>query len=192
MVEKKSKGKKAAALSRPDWPIHCIYFYYIKVTPAGPETRVYYRFDKTIPVTNIANEITTLTINAYNDMNNPPCLGSEMSDLDWRRKSYIVVMVEGHTLGNPPFRMQEDNHPNPNTFGRVTPARVEVTDGNGDPLTLTGGYVKNTMKHYARADDLEKNDPGESFRVILNPPIPSIVRYPDSGGTNMGPPVPPP
>lgn len=194
MTAKKIKSEKTRerfAPSSPDAPIHCIYFYYIKVITGGSELRVYYRFDKRNPVTNIVNEITKLTINAFEDENNPPCIGNEVSDVDWRRKSYIVVMVEDYRLNRPPFGMQSElGKENRFTFGRVTSVTVPVTDNNGNSKNIMGGYLINTMKHYVYGDDLLEEDAGELFKIILNPPI--LEFYPDSGGTNMGPPIGPP
>lgn len=183
-------------------PIHTIYFYYLKFDSLGEyETRLYYQFNNDTPIENLEHDIATLAINAYRNGNNPPCLGGEVDDLYRRRKSYFVVVVEGWALEPiAPMELKRvdahgNQYPSNHTFSHPQYFEVTVANVAGRKVILPGAFCLNVMQSATYpGSDLGEMQPREfeDFELYLNLVPPVFHEYPDSGGTNMGPPIGPP
>ncbi len=168
-------------------PIHTIYFYYFKYVGGTPALQVYCKFSHT-PIPDLDGEIRALAENALLNGDAPPMLGDTMRDIIRRRKGLIAIAVDGATFVS--FEMKTmGNNPTGYTFGGQTPFELQLIDGQGQPVTITGAYFENWMQ--AEGGGNVGPYPGEEFRPTLR--VHGFVPfYPDSGGTNMGPPIGPP
>lgn len=178
----------------------CIYFYYLKERASGKliaQAHYYDHGDLPIPAGEFDDIVRRLTENAILDMDMPPKMAFDFDQVKWRRKSYLVVVLEDEDSmfdEDDPVIFDEDNSdydPNHSFFdGELIETRPRV---RGQTRTLHGIRVVNHMKRNAKGDDLEIGEPAKyKFRLNYHNARRARLFLPDSGGTNMGPPVPPP
>jgi hypothetical protein len=171
---------------------HCIYYYHI--TPsADPPTRVYF-LDKRRPISTfeLGGLIAELARNAHSDGDSPSPCGWDMTDLIWRRKSYLVVVLDDPATSlvkGDGFQFPDANN---HTFLDGADFDVDVSSTPGVVEMRSGLWCINHMMNEA-GQDLGGTD-FEIFRVHFNTGGGSMfaMSYPDDSGTNMGPPLPPP
>lgn len=169
----------------------CIYFYYIKPQTRGAPIVRRYSYSKAgseIQPTELAEVITRLTLNAKrpDDQQNPWPEGYDWKGIVWRRRSYFVVVVDDPARKFVPGSGM--------TFSALGSENITFYDAKDFKLTVAGRdlpvfYCINHMKKNRDGDDL-----GSSFyyRFYLHtdPRLPDVV-YPESGGQNQGPGIPP-
>ena len=192
----KSASKKINKASRPVTRInhHSIYLYYARIKSNGTidRERVYFFHKKHAPITNVETKIADMADNAVHDNDDPPAYGGKIKDLVRRRKGYFVLVIDS-------TRYKVDQN-NPMTFAGTGPAN------DGSHTFINARYMpvavgskvldviicENIMRKHSTGNDLGDNE-SETFDLTVNF-IPSLPRgmFPDSGGTNMGPPLGPP
>lgn len=173
---------------------HTIYFYYAAPTGGGSgyDVRAYIwcEDNKILPAA-LPGHIARLTSNARQNGSNPKPIGKSLNDVPWWRISYLVVALEdptGFDADNAVEITRDDGsangHPNHCFF-----------DGGDGSITVPGEadiqamWTVNYMKNKS-GKDIPK---GKVHKFIFRfNPARGRPFYPDSGGTNMGPPVPPP
>lgn len=202
---KEKKGKKAAASRRGGSRIvrnyePCIYLYYLKFGTTGTKPKsitVHYFFD---PASNILIEdkIRDLALSIYKlGVRDPTCYGDSFSDMVRRRKGYFVIVVEderNRKLSMLTFDDRIDFDFKPENFGKHTFEKPKYMEVKTTSVNLQIAYCFNRMKSkkLSRYDkDLEVGE-RENFGYSLQFDNEKGAGYSDSGGTNLGPPVPPP
>lgn len=164
----------------PGLAAECIYLYYLKITGDPKyETRVFvFKRDFSIAIdAQIRNLATEISAGQHY-----PC-GWNFGDVKWRRKSYMVFILE------------DNNHSleagNAVTFTPDYPFR----DGH-DVTSLSpphSGFC--CFNHLIRKQGIDlPDDVTEPFYVEINHPHrqTQAVRSHEDSGTNMGPPIGPP
>jgi len=196
-----TKGPTAAASVGPNYEPRlgtrkyrktprCIYFYYIDPTVSGSIWHYYYadREDEIDPE-DMEAEIIKLANNARKPLGNqiPPPDGANFANIVWTRKSYVVFLIDDpdatFTTGNA-IAITPESGTNYSFFDAKDFRVPSKISGKTVPVF----YCINHMKK-DRLNDLEKAK--QRFRFTLPPGI-NIIPAQDNGGTNMGPPVPPP
>ena len=182
-----------------------IYFYYIgeKVGTNPRPVRHYFYIhgrDRILdtPVNPQLEEIVrSLARNARSNGNNPPQFGADWNYMVWNHKSYLVVLID-----DPSVQFETGNGIEFNPSNNGTPNHSFFDARNfGVPLIYQGQTrlapavcCINHMKRNEDGDDL--GDYPEFFHFVLHtsPQLEELRRLDveDSGGTNMGPPAPPP
>lgn len=179
---------------------HSIYFYYVGpeyIDGSGdPYRKVfhYYYFDPDRPIYHdeVEDRVTALAENArrHPSRQYPPAHGEDFKYVVWDCKSYIVFLVDddielerdGAVDFQPTIWGGGDNH----SFFDAWDMSIEVA-GNLRPAVGCVNYMKR---------DLSGADLGrikQVFTVTVNPKTGSKrLTWPDSGGTNNGPPIGPP
>jgi hypothetical protein len=179
-----------------------IYLYYIQLQPRVE--RAYYYFDfyeKPFTEAELMDELTELVANAFHNGTTPPSIGSTLSDLKWRRKGHVVIAVDaGGAYVDPgtPLTLKgkatRGDNDGTHTFGGVKYAKVSVHIDAANTKEIEIIYSYNDMQSYGASPprDLIEGET-ETFELTVTPKSgPVALWVPDSGGTNMGPPVPPP
>lgn len=185
--------------------LHCIYFYYLQYIQEEqdqepvPNLCVYYHFDEDTPIRDrqdLMRLVRKLGENARaGDFAPPPC-GHSFSAVPWRRKCYVVILLDDqvHKFPDPGAfnidfkdRVEEDNH----SFFNARKLDIDLS-GNGSGDMVTAVCCVNLMQH-KDGRDMEDYDDPEKYRVDLRPDGPVMLRFrDDDGGTNQGGPIPPP
>jgi len=177
-------------------PLHCIYFYYVQQDAAGLGVRVYYHFDEDTPIEDgqaLMKLIEKLGANArLGDYAPPPC-GHSISSVPWRRKSYLVVLLDDPVLKFPDkdalqITFRGDPHEAVNhSFFNAQKLYVDLP-GDHAGQVVTALCCVNLMQHKDGRNMKDEDDPEEySISVIPGGPLRR-----DDGGTNQGGPIPPP
>jgi hypothetical protein len=196
------QATSTSAYDHPRWGTSPRTVYYYHLTPVpGPDefdVKAYY-YERESRIGSIKNVIRKLALNARADDAVPPLCGDSVTSFPWRRKSYIVFLIDSpvlrlvpgdaiqfYTVGGSP-----ENHTffDAEDFDDID---LATPDDPGAPTVSAVCFI-NHMKRAADGIDL---DVGEMqhfhFRLNYGPRARGRSRFPDSGGTNMGPPVPPP
>jgi hypothetical protein len=125
----------------------------------------------------------------------PPPIGGDWQYVVWSRKSYVAIVIDDPTVrfveGDAiRFKLQGGYLPN-HSFYDAQDWTVDVPSAPGPSSECSIVLFVNHITGEG-LEDLPAE--AERFRFDLNtiPPLRDDIRYPDSGGTNMGPPVPPP
>jgi hypothetical protein len=175
----------------------CIYFYYIGQYDSKIKTwpvKHYYFTNglRPIPYEEVESRVRKLSINARKGGSDPPQYGADWKYLVWSRKCYIAILIDDPTIKFVGEALKIDN-----TKGKPNHALFDGKDvitnsaAPNEPQRMVPlFYCINHMK-----DEYDGNlgETAEYFELVLNSTLPKKARlYPDSGGTNMGPPVPPP
>lgn len=190
----------------------CVYFYYIGPDPNNdPYVREYYYSVKsgTLEMGALKTELEKLTKNARIRTEAdqvPPPIGSDWKRMVWYRKCYIVILIDDPSFVFEQVGVAFDTVPyntKPNhSFYDAWNDWIDAPLSDGvKRLCPMVGFI-NHMKTEA-GPDLDKTAERFHFSLLTKPPLIDIQppaigsgrirgRYPDSGGTNMGPPVPPP
>jgi hypothetical protein len=181
-----------------------IYYYHISFDNNGVRTvrNYYYSAGKDkIHYDEVPQIVRFLALNARNDDYVPPSHGSDMGDV-WRRKSYLVVLLDHPTMklnAGGALVVKTDGAGFPNhTFFDAQDLDIDVSpSGNGRTLR-SAICCKNHMKRNDAGDDLKKPSNGTvdsqefEFRLYYSGRSRLVFDFYDSGGTNNGPPAPPP
>lgn len=189
----------------------CMYFYYIgpyllgepgydASNPRKRKIRHYYHADRDVKIDYDATEqlIIELTHNARKPELNqiPPPDGADLKYLVWTRKSYIAFVVDEPDV--------DFDYDNPIIFNKDVDGKGERNhtffDGWSKPVYIpnengVGGVSRPVVcfiNHMKRRGGSDLDYEGQYFHFVLGDGGIWIRQYPDSGGTNMGPPVPPP
>jgi hypothetical protein len=178
---------------------HSIYFYYIYKDAGVYNVRHYY-FDNVVAVkrndlkdiaTNLANNA-RLPVSAQD----PQPKGTGINDIEWKRKSYLIVLIDDPAYELAKHRAIEfhywDGDGGNHTFFDAKDLDVDLPRQQGGPGTERVSAVAclNHMKKNKNGNDLEEHD-RQTFYFVLHPVLGPRI-FPDDGGTNLGPPVPPP
>ncbi|HLL30000.1 MAG TPA: hypothetical protein VK403_03285 [Allosphingosinicella sp.] len=168
----------------------CMYFYYMTTTDDAAMRHYYYTHGgNTIQDAEVEGIIQKLTANARANGSNPPQCGEGERYIVWSRKSYIAVVIDDsavtfeadHAVSVHP---ETANH----TFFDGWTGKVNMPSG---PSPIAAFYCINHMKLNQNGEDLDEDVQSFAFRMhVVGAAQPR--QFPDSGGTNMGPPVPPP
>lgn len=181
---------------------YCIYFYYIGPARDGTDdhyVRHYYKEREFEPIRyeEIEEIIRDLALNARRPEGeqNPQPNGSNLDNLKWYRKSYLAFIIdrtdEYLSLDNPLIVDQKYTGKKNYSFFDGWAKEVDLSPGRNGSQMRTATCFINHMKTNWQGSDL--GDAEDYIPSKLN-----ILRqrgdkyYPDSGGTNMGPPMPPP
>jgi hypothetical protein len=173
---------------------YTIYFYYAAPAASGSGFDVStYMWCENAPILpgDLPRHIAHLTSNARSGGSYPPRIGGEMGDVPWARVSYLVAVQEGAAgfdAGDAVEIWRDDGstngHPNHCFF-----------DGGDGVIPVAGqaNIAALWTVNYMRNKSGKKIPKGKlhNFKFRFNPRRGRPL-YPDSGGTNMGPPVPPP
>jgi hypothetical protein len=191
---------------------HHIYFYYITFGAGGaPEIRQYdYDSSTGIDYGSVPAKISDLANNARNNGSSPPPSEFDFAALKWNRVSYIAFVMDSANwvlwkrLSDPqragivfdPKKQTtvtiSDNH----SFFDASDLTVPIPNGSGGTDLRSGIYFMNHMKADDAGTDLGSTDINFAFDmyfdVVMNGSKLPTVFIIDPGGTNMGPPAPPP
>jgi hypothetical protein len=178
----------------------CMYFYYIRpeARRRDPYVRRYYyvRDNDVIDYGELEDLVRQLAINARNPdaaAQNPPPDGNSLDFNVWTRKSYIAFVIDDPNSGfdedNPiQFDYNDDGIINHSFFDGWC-RRIDLSANGNGGLRRSALCFMNHMKEGA-FNDLGRENAFMPFRLKIEPP--PARGYPDSGGTNMGPPIGPP
>lgn len=177
----------------------CMYFYYIGLDSQGRKVVKHYYYadgDKEIEPEDVERIVTSLAENAIiadEDQQTPPPNGYNWKGMVWTRKSYLAFLLDvpGDDFSGNVFEVSSattgENH---SFFDGVVFSVTLPSHGNGrtDPPVVC---CINHMKKGPGGSDLGRQ--AERYELKLHRTSHSLGdREPDDGGTNMGPPVPPP
>lgn len=187
------RGHKGPYNKPSDWKEklpHCIYFYYVRREGATYRERVYvWPTRSPIDLDELHQQIKRLTKNARQNRNEPPPSGWAMEDVVWRKISWVVVAVDERD-----GKFDQDAAVEI-AFEGADRSNHTFFDGGEDEVDIPGEqsiHVMWTLNHMRDAAGamLTKDSPPETFKFTFNPGRPRA--YPDTSGTNMGPPIGPP
>lgn len=177
--------------------IHAIYLFYME---RGGYTRFYEIWDPTTPIPDneVEARIKALTINAFEGKSNPPYYTDIPKFMVMRRSSYVAFAVNANHWNSGASTDIEIKGKNAfgfsiggdHTFSKAGYFEFEDNGANIDRHRVI--YYTNIMASSLLLRNLLD---GEKERFTFTLPFASRnwTRFaPDSGGTNMGPPVPPP
>lgn len=173
---------------------HCIYFYYIGDDHAGarPFRRYYYpSVDGEIREEHLSGLIRDLAVNARSDGNDPPKDGTDGKNIVWTRKGYLVFLIDDPQVVFDSEGIVFLPGSNNNTLYDAKNIEVDISDAGDQSRMVSCVYCINHMKRNKAGDDLEYEVKKVPFKLRTIPPLVAPV-VPDDGGTNLGPPVPPP
>jgi hypothetical protein len=174
-------------------PLYCIYFYYIRYDGGqGSSMNVYYDFDKHEPIKSKADLVKRATALAENAMKGdfapPPC-GHSFAAVPWRRKSYLVFLLDDPVLNFPGKEALSLE------FQDSQAETVNHSFFNADKwdITAMGRQVTvlscvDLMQHKSGRPMMDGEV--ETYTVDLSLSHNRTVR--GDGGTNQGGPIPPP
>jgi hypothetical protein len=176
-----------------------LYYYHITEERGGLITAEYKvaSVDEEIRKSDIEDLTRRLALNARRPPREQFPIGRTVRwrDVVWRRRSYFVAVIDipGTVFKEPAmiFKADWDGYPN-YTFYDGENFSVEV-----GASTLSAFYCMNHMKRDQAGTGLGKGLPVEhrkySFDFNTEPTLErrGTPVYPDSGGTNTGPPIPP-
>ena len=180
--------------TNPPLDLHAVtLFYFVKDLQGNvSDPRIYEKYDTRRPLSP-RGAITQLVANAAADGESPCPYTTDYRKYFMRRKCYLAMALESDRA----YPVQGETISFADTLG---PA-------GGHTFTNLGGFVledDNALGHrfisilYARNDLQKRGGPGdlgdgdrEHYTMTL-PFLPRVGFVPGTGGTNMGPPVPPP
>jgi hypothetical protein len=175
----------------------CVYFYYIGEKVGNSRPVRHYSYQKAggpITQAEMPNIIRRLAINAVrsDEEQYPWPDGGNWENIVWKRRSYFVVLLDDPTVKfvkNNALILTNEGNPNV-TFYDAKDDEIDVDKTGLQPRKVTYLYCINHLKKSSGGSDLEgKLD----YRFYLNaePSLGPRTRYPESGGQNEGPGVPP-
>jgi hypothetical protein len=192
---------------------HHVYLYYFAFKPDGePDMRQYdyHRDNDSIPRSDVPGIINDLASNARVNGSSPTPTPCDFRKLEWTRISYVAIVMDSAYWSI----WQKNSHPSgpgivfdtlkgstPNhSFYDAEDITVRIDDHQGQIDTRSGIFLINHMKCDTDGNTLgtKPGDPNEYFKFDLlfdvraggsALPLQFII---DPGGTNMGPPQPPP
>lgn len=178
---------------------HRVYFYYVTDPYLKPEPYPpYYHYDHPMPIRNTAAArriIDGLAQNAASGGSDPPIAGHGFNKEAWRRRSLIAILVDHkdwHFKPNSGIVFDPTKGHGNHTFFDGFDHEVEITNEAGVTRTRTCVGFFNYMVN-ERGDPLDHDIREEFHFWMYSLERGRVVREPvDPGGTNLGPPVPPP
>jgi hypothetical protein len=176
--------------------LNCVYLYY----RCGGEWRVYEWHDFYNHIDDPIAQITKLALNAHQKGSDPPCfaVNPKPDQMMMRRRGYLVFVVgDKEWAWNPQVKTEivvvktdSTSYPCPTAKSFDKHISFEIATSVGKLLVI---FCENSMQSL---NDHAKTDLGpfepEDFIFKLPFQEKASGREPDAGGTNMGPPVPPP
>lgn len=169
----------------------CIYFYY--VGEDGKTSKNYYYTDgenKPIHYDKVQGIVQRLAANAAASGRDPPQDGINSDHLVWSRVSYLAFVLSSDQAswdGQAIKVTADDGEPKHGFY-----------DGMDKQIDIGGGKMRWAAWCINYMKDMDWKDLGNEDRTcrldlqIKTGKARKKVPWPDSGGTNMGPPVPPP
>lgn len=177
----------------------CVYYYHLVPQPDGDDpyvTHYYYTHSNNrIPEEDIEEVIRKLGRNARKPKHERtiPACGEGEKYIVWSRKSYIVVLIDDDQLTLEKDNGIEVRYPAENlSLFDGTDVTVDLSDSRDGSLVRTAVWCINHMKNTLGGGDMDTELQRIDFTVNTSPRQLRNRHWPDSGGTNMGPPVPPP
>lgn len=177
-------------------PIHAIYLFYIE---KSGYTRFYETWDPkyAIPEDEARDKIKMLTVNAFKGEYNPPYYTDKRKYMVMRRVSYVAFVVNGNDW-NPgtstSLAIEGTNHFDgpirPDSYHTFTNREYFEFEEAGQMFWVI--YYQNSLTSSLLKDDLADEEKEKFTFTLPYLTKEAHVTAPDSGGTNMGPPVPPP
>jgi hypothetical protein len=169
---------------------YCMYLYYVgsPLGPGGPSVRHYYRAsDEAIDDSSLKKFITDLANDAL--LPSTSYIGSDWKYIYWNRVSYITILIDRPNLlltkGNGlTFVHTHGGHKNHTFFDAKDFNDIDVGGNQRTAVCFINHLKQDDTGVWPLANE------HQYFRFEIN--FGSKFLYPDSGGTNMGPPVPPP
>jgi hypothetical protein len=176
---------------------HCIYFYYVGLDAGKVENIKHYYHDNgsdPIEYGDVDQIAQTLTTNAALGDCVPPQHGSGFKDMIWRRRSYLVFVLDHALFEIWQGRFMEFNAKNGglenHTFFDAKEFTVQVPTARG-PVQRGAFACINHLKNSNGDDLLPGARENFSFALCMRwGNFPEPLTY-DPGGTNQGPPVDP-
>jgi hypothetical protein len=181
-----------------------IYFYFVTKASGSWSVKHYFYVHGRDPITDVSphsdleERVRLLARNAQNNGNNPPQCGANWEYIVWNHESYFVILIDDPTVkfdqnNAIEFDLLKNGTPNHSFFdGREF--TVPLPDQAGVTQAFPAFCCINHMKRNEAGNDL--GDYPEYFHFVphTSPTLRSlgILEFTDSGGTNMGPPSPPP
>ena len=175
---------------------HCIFFYYIKKNAGGNYYNVrhyYYPGELDQPLATqaaVKAKVEALVANARIPEENqcPPPIGADWEYPVWDRKSYLAIFIDNPNVAllSPAIEFTQ----RPATTDTYNYSFFDAWEDTIDGRPVI--FCINHMKMDAPGTDLNFAAQYYHFDLNTNPPLRFSIAFPDSGGTNMGPPVPPP
>jgi hypothetical protein len=191
-----------------------IYFYYMKFGAEGCAEISHYEWLNPTPIahTDVKGHVERLARNARAGGATPPQSGARFEHIVWRRISYIVILMDNPNwtlLKRAPgqscmafnlTKVETENH----SFFDAADLDVNVAELGQPAILRTAVYLVNHMKKDSDGTELRYKEDGVTpdsqkfaFDVIFDvkdctgggASSPFII---DPGGTNLGPPIPPP
>lgn len=207
-------GPRSIYRAGPALPVSpsCFYLYHIVKRPGERTSVRAYFYDRgeeiesahelqQLLIGNAAGDRHSLLENIYFGRDWPVEVGKGFDAVNWRRKSHIIVVLDHPTrrlkeCGAVTFFPGDNDHKDNFCFcDAVDWDDFQVVDSSGETLTLSAVSFINHMN----ADDLDGDiKPGHrhAYRFRIKSQKRDGLRDDDytydSGGTNLGPPVPPP
>lgn len=172
----------------------CIYFDYLK--PLSDNELMVRRYNFENPGSEILYDdvpylLTKLTLNARRPENEQFPWPEPQDDRKrlFRRKGYFAIVIDHQDywfIENQGLVFSESESPNYTFYdGQVERIRV------GSEF-ISAFYCINHMKKDRNGNDASSSPMSYRYTPNTNRPLPRSAFYPDSGGTNMGPPIGPP
>lgn len=188
---------------------YVIYFYHVRLEPQGRLQVTHYTkvYQQAVTYPMLQGAVQNLVDNARNGGSAPaPDLTDNFANIVWTRKSYVVIFVDEeswtlHRNGDPLEGVRFNTllgMPN-HTFFDADDLTVNVQDPVTGVVTQRSAIaIVNHMKRNEAGDDLLQTEAQHfKFEIIFDVKFvdqsdaPMIVIF-DPGGTNLGPPIPPP
>jgi len=177
----------------------CVYLYYLgeQDSVGRRPVRHYYRaFNNQIPRAELESVVVELARNARRHDSSPPPIGADWRYMVWDRISYLVVVVDDPAVVLDPkaivFTQKHDAQPN-HSFFDAQNAIINIAEPGESARRVPVVSCINHMKMNANGDPQVGPRKHHFDLYGSNLPLPDLkLEYPDSGGTNMGPPVGPP
>jgi hypothetical protein len=179
---------------------YCIYFYYIGRPRDGTQAlyirHYYYTRDNEIRYEDVEELVRTLARNArkLQDQQDPqPDVQQNLDNIEWTRKSYIVFVRDDDVGfdGAEPIIFDYMNQGIVNhSFFDGWCRDVDLSDSRNGSDTCSALCFIN---HFKRDQNSDVNpDQRDYMPFRLKYDRGGILTHPDSGGTNLGPPMSPP
>ncbi len=174
-----------------DMDVYAAYFYFISFEDkTALDIAPYEYFNTKIPILDINNLVRNLSKNHLEEGTFPPRYSDGTEHMFWRRVSYLIFATDKAGVLNAgavkfkPRRGSSAMH----TIDLSGPFEV-TAHANGADRTIYALVFRN---HMIRRDTTRRLKAGEreAFKFIFGFDRRDPIE--DSGGTNMGPPVPPP
>lgn len=192
-----TRSKRSAQSSRTVKEYFTAYVYYLRYDEQGTlvATRAYEYFDIKKKINQPEAKIRQLARNAYFDRDNPPCYATSVDGLFRRRKGYVAFVIDSayhHVSSENDVVLTMLDGSVATAFSN--PRYLEFsTNIPGNQVTVPTVYFENEMSKAGAngPEDLCEKE-HQDFSLRINRGGGRGFRVEDSGGTNMGPPVPPP